>query len=278
MKAKVISGLVIVKRTLLVGLTLWALSTGWKLVMLQQRGRTLAAASAKMLELRLSLIEEKMASAAGVFDNIPRKALPRGVKTQPLPPQAKPVLSGLLAASSYMDEVGWIGGTTKNKLFFSRQGNVIQEKAFNATSQDSPLYEAHHKGTVVISPLEYSPQSIPVFHMSFPLNGQEGGLLLARVNLWEFLKMPTAMVSDMLGDSFDFEIRDSAGKLLAHRLSPPDPLARLVTRFFTGQDGLQRLDFRLKTIPTRKALLETLKPGRLAWWCLGIAIFLCFLL
>ncbi|MBI2069313.1 MAG: hypothetical protein HYT79_01820 [Elusimicrobia bacterium] len=260
MKEKIVKFFTGIKRFLLVAVCLLAVGTAWKIIDLRRRVDELAVFTEKVLTLRLNMIEEHLAMSAQAM----------GAWSNQSGPQATKALGSLLRVSPWLEEISLIAPSGEGSLTLIRSSNGIAEKASNGSLKSSPLFAAHEKGQVVVSPLEYGPDKIPVFHLSYPLDGREGGFILARVNLWDFLKPPTATAQELLGHRFDLELRDRQGKLLAHKTSP-DPLKTVMARFFSARVESKELGFDIQVSANRAAINETFKPARDFWVALAVA-------
>jgi len=268
-----VSILTALKRVILIGAVLWTVSVVWKFQVLRARAQALSQASAGLIEFRLNSLEESMGRVSKIFEAADA-ASRRGTGPLPRPIEA---LRAFLEMGGCVEQAAWLAGNGKDSYAVAREGGLLKRRSAEGLVADPALREAHNKGQVVISGFEYLPDKIPVFHLSYPLDGREGGFLLARINLWEFLKLPTVQAQAMAGQAFDFEVRDREGRLLAHRTGS-DSLSRLAARFLKVRSSAARMGFEVQLGPTREALVNLVRPGRLIWWCLGLSLAVVFLL
>ncbi|MBI4669716.1 MAG: hypothetical protein HY747_11160 [Elusimicrobia bacterium] len=280
---KIVKFLVGIKRFIILGVSLFLIGIAWKLFDLRRRAGYLSAATAKILELRLSMIEEHIQMACKGINSKEIQPAPvlsaRGlaqVRSETEVAAAK-ILTSLLRTSPWLEEAAWIRGNGKGSLQLTRINGSISEKIPAEPARFGALSDAHKKGRMVVSLLEYRADKIPSFRLSYPLDGQEGGFVAAKVNLWDFLKPPTAAAQELLGGDFDLELRDRQGRLIAHKTSR-DPLKAVLARFFSSRSPVKILDFDVRVTTNRTALAAAVKPGRYLWFALGFSVILVALL
>lgn len=266
MKQKIVGFFHAIKRLALLSLCLLGLGLSLKLLGIHRQAQHLASATARMLELRLAIVEEQFEVSAKSLDSYKNPS-----------PSASRALAGLLSASPLLEEVSWIRGNGQPSVFLVRTADGITERPASLSVRPDSLNAAHQKGQIAISALDYKPNAIPTFQMGYPLDGQEGGFVLARVNLWDFLKAPASVAEGLVGKSFEMEIKDQGGRLLAHKTSP-DPWKKVLARFFSAKATVDSLGFEVTVTARRDAVLEMVRPSRIWWLCLALAVILVILL
>ncbi|MEK7287763.1 MAG: hypothetical protein AAB091_04310 [Elusimicrobiota bacterium] len=266
MKQKIIGFFVTIKRLVLIGICLLGMTLLFRLMGLRSRAASYAVATAGMLELRLAGVQEHLEVSARRLDG--RKD--SGVS-------AARFLAGFLAFSPVVEEISWVHGDGRSSVAYVRTPDGIAERAPSAKIAAGPLYAAHQKGQIIVLPLEYKPNAIPSFQLSYPLDGREGGFVLARVNLWDFLKPPTTLAEGLLGPGFDLEVKDREGRLLAHKTTS-DPWKKVFTRFFSARSTVKSLGFNVEVAANRVAFMDAVRPGRSWWACLALSVAMAVLL
>ncbi|MBI4062673.1 MAG: hypothetical protein HY401_00040 [Elusimicrobia bacterium] len=262
-KDKAVDFLIAFKHFLLIGSAFLLIGVSWRLVEIKRRSDHLALVTAKILDLRFKTIQEQLALSAqlahGKTDG-DRRVLARS-------------LTSLLEVSPYIQEAAWAGGKKEGALILERSRGVISQKNKSDMLANGFYEQSHEMGRVVISPLQYDHEKIPVFGIGYPLDGPGGGSILAKVNLWDFMKSPTEAIQELLGSGFDMEIKDFRGKLLAHKTSP-ESLKTFWGRFLSSRAQSDTLNFGIQVTPNRNAFKEALQPGRYFWAALVLTVIL----
>ncbi|MBI4368965.1 MAG: hypothetical protein HY547_01905 [Elusimicrobia bacterium] len=237
------------KRFILLCGFLFMFGVSWKMIELRRHSGSLSVVAIKMLDLRLDLIEDALRYSSG---NIVVK---KGGRVQ-----GTDALKSLLVADQSLEWAAWVHGNGRDSVAYERTSKGTERFVLDGSVRRGPLALAHQRGQVVVSPLESSPSQIPVFYVSYPLDRQEGGFVMVRVNLWDFLKPPASNMQELLGGIFDFELRDQEGNLLAHQTSR-DSWSKTLGRFFVARTLMNNLGLDAQVRPNRAAFVESFRSG-----------------
>lgn len=259
------------KHIVVLSVAFFVVICGLRLVQLRRFSRFLAFSVSKMIELELTSLEGRVGKSVDYFDSMKARL------KRPIPIEAKfSTLTEFMRVEKNLDEMYWVGGDGKSRFGFVRSDGSILPQSGPGAFKGEAVFNSHNKGVVVITPISYGGKEVPYFHMGYPLDGNEGGFILARVNLWEFLKPPIEVSKQLLGSGFDLVLFDNQGKVLAHKTSQ-DALSQFVTGIFRSNQELGRLGIRIEVLPNRQGVLQTLNVKKMALVAFGIAAALVIL-
>lgn len=241
---------------------------------LRRQGAYLSQACAKLLDLRLVLLEEKFYHLA---EYLAQTAGAGGRKLQFN--RAGAMLHHALLMSPYLQEIIYIAGQDQDGLRLTRTQQGIEQVLFAGPLSDSSLHEARQKGRIVVAPIIFdAPQADgnPRFQIAYPVDGPHGGLLVATVQLWDFLKQPTAMAREIVPRHFDLEIWDKNEHLLAYKRSGRSS-HKFLFKHLQARSAADKIQFFVDVRPNREALF-TVFNSRYAILALGLALPLAVIL
>ncbi|MFC1522141.1 PDC sensor domain-containing protein [Elusimicrobiota bacterium] len=266
---------VYIKRVAILALGLAICVFLFKMQMLRQKCNALASMISHMIEFRLTTTEEKLDTLASFINDSSKRYKAKNTRQS----IASQNIRNLLLTSPYVEEVAWVAGDGRQNMCYARTEKGIVKKTMNGNFKSSPLFDAHQRGQMTISKIEYNSttKKIPTFHLSYPLNSRDGGLILAKVNLWDFLKSPLLELNGLLNGSINFEVRDKQKKLIAHKISKEEK-AMFINSFISGKAQSERLGLDVKLTMTNDSFKESLLPKNLLWGIAGGSVFLALLM
>ncbi|GEM_PF-3650548 len=266
MKEKVKKFFKTLKHIFGLALTFFVLIAGLRLIQLRQHSGFLALSVSKMLELQLTNLETGLVESAKSFD-----ALKASRSTKKISPEVHLAnLKEVMTFNPALDEILWVGANGKSVYGYSRSDEKVMAEDQHADLKNTPAFQTAQKGNAMVLPIAYGSKQVPYFQIRYPLADKTGDFLLMRVNLWEFLKEPTVLAKELLGQGFDLALIDGDGKVLAHK-DNNDGLSRFVTGIFRISKDVRRLSCRVEVVPNQEGLWRAVDPRRFIWIVLGLA-------
>ncbi len=241
------------KRLVILVVVFWSIGAVWKFSYVKRRCLLLSDTCAKFVDLRFAIMEEELKQLSVDLGDGHDAAL----KTRSV--RLAATLKSFVIINPYLKELAYVQGSGKEGIKVVRTQDGVKQVDVAALEGQDPVLQAHQKGQVVTSKLDYTNDSIPTFDLAYPLDGPSGGSLSAKVDLWEFLKPPTAFSKQIIPDPYNLEIFDAEGKLLAFKTGKK-PLFDFLARYFAAVSSTGRLGFTVKVAPNQEVLRSLLNP------------------